>query len=525
MSAISSRPTAIPANSAKRQRHLQWFGLLLVVWAGCFWQTLWSMVEIWSRSDTFAHGFLIFPISIFLIWQKRQLLQQIPVTTAPLALIPLFLMVSGWFLGEAVDANVIKQLAVVLILPALVLLCFGWKMLLQLSFPLAYLLFAVPMGEAMVPVLQNITADIVVAALQLTQIPVYREGFYISTPQGNFLVAEACSGIRYLIASVALGTLYAYLTYRSRTKQLIFAFVSVILPIIANGVRAYGIVLIAHFSGMKYAVGVDHLIYGWLFFGLLIFLMFYIGSFWADPKPAMQQQNTATVSGAPLAPACAAVLIMLLPSLSQRLLPPLSTTADFRLAALQDRLSPLPASMETDLPEFSGSSAHVSGRWLKDGKSPVLFYAAFYLHSDNQKLVSWHNQPYQRRLWTPDSARLQPVSVSGYADFTVQETDLRALNGQKRLLWHWYGSGNQFSANPYLITLLQAVGKVLHISQHGSFYALSINYEGSTTQARQQLQQQLYLMLPLIIEANTPEKTTLASCQQADSCEPVKELN
>lgn len=141
-----------------------------------------------------------------------------------------------------------------------------------MAFPLGFLLFAVPVGEALIPPLQQVTAWFTVEGLRLTGIPVWWEGLYLSIPAGHFEVAEACSGLRYLMASVALGVLYAYLTYRSPWRRLAFVVLSMVMPIVANGIRAYGIVMIAHLEEMKYATGVDHLIYGWLFFGLVVLL-------------------------------------------------------------------------------------------------------------------------------------------------------------------------------------------------------------------------------------------------------------
>ena len=110
-------------------------------------------------------------------------------------------------------------------------------------------------------------------------------------------MVEACSGVRYLISSITLGCLYAYLTYRSTLRRALFIGLSIVVPIIANGLRAYMIVMIGHLSGMELATGVDHLIYGWLFFGLVMFVMFWIGSFW--------REDVATAS-APAASACRA---------------------------------------------------------------------------------------------------------------------------------------------------------------------------------------------------------------------------
>src|SRR4029453_4693921 len=124
--------------------------------------------------------------------------------------------------------------------------------------------------------------DFTVTALRLSGIPVYREGTFFTIPSGNWSVVEGCSGLRYLIASITVGTLYAYLTYQKLWKRGLFFAFSVIVPIISNGMRAYMIVMIAHLSDMKLALGVDHLIYGWGVFGGVILLLFWAGSFWRD---------------------------------------------------------------------------------------------------------------------------------------------------------------------------------------------------------------------------------------------------
>jgi exosortase A len=157
------------------------------------------------------------------------------------------------------------------------------------------LLFAVPFGEFLLPPLMEQTADFTVFALRATGIPVYREGLYFTIPSGNWSVVEACSGLRYLIASITLGFLYAYLTYHSIRRRAIFVVVSVIVPIVANWLRAYMIVMIGHLSSMKLAVGVDHLIYGWLFFGLVMLILFWVGSFWREDFAQPSETPVSTV--------------------------------------------------------------------------------------------------------------------------------------------------------------------------------------------------------------------------------------
>ncbi|UUZ51375.1 exosortase [Massilia sp. B-10] len=113
-----------------------------------------------------------------------------------------------------------------------------------------------------------------------------RNGTHFELPTGNWSVVEACSGVRYLISSVTIGCLYAYLTYRSKLRRAVFIAASIVVPVIANGLRAYMIVMIGHTSNMALATGVDHLIYGWIFFGIVMFIMFWIGSYWRQDTDA-----------------------------------------------------------------------------------------------------------------------------------------------------------------------------------------------------------------------------------------------
>jgi exosortase A len=237
-----------------------------------------SIVAIWNSSETFAHGYVILPISLWLIWKRRATLMQMSPQPYWPALLSLAVCGFGWLLAEMGDVQVVRQYAFAAMLPLTVVTVCGLRISWAIAFPLAYVLLAVPFGEVFIDPLINLTADFTVWALQMTGIPVLRDGTNFSIPTGNWSVVEACSGVRYLIASFTLGCLYAYLTYRSRKRQLLFVLVSILVPIVANGLRAYMIVMIGHLSGMELATGVDHIIYGWLFFGLVMFIMFWLGS-------------------------------------------------------------------------------------------------------------------------------------------------------------------------------------------------------------------------------------------------------
>ena len=241
------------------------------------WPTVYSLIVKWYESETFSHGFFIFPVSVYLIWRCRGRLLSINPSPSVVGFAALSLLSVVWFLAYTANILVMQQFAVVASIPALVWSLLGKHVANEIKFPLLFLIFAVPMGEFLIPYLMDYTAVFTVEALRLTGISVFRDGMNFSTAAGDFKVAVACSGIRYLIASVVLGTLYAYLNYQSYFRRVVFILLSILVPILANGIRAYGIVMIAHLSGMKYAVGIDHIIYGWFFFGAVMLLLFMLG--------------------------------------------------------------------------------------------------------------------------------------------------------------------------------------------------------------------------------------------------------
>ena len=286
---------AVLSKHWKRQGGL--LGIFLVLLSIFYYSSYSSMVSVWARSETFAHGFIILPICAWLIWRIRDqigaTLPQVNYLGIPILLLFGFL----WLVANYVGVLAIEQLAATMMIPVLVFTLLGWQTTSVMAFPLLFILFAVPLGEELTPALINFTADFTVYMVKLVGIPIYREGSFFQLPTGNWSVVAACSGVRYLIASVTLGVLYAYLNYQSLSKRAIFVVASFVIPVIANGLRAFMIVMIGHYSDMQLATGVDHLIYGWIFFGIVIFIMFYVGSFWRDDDSNIQLRGVSWTLG------------------------------------------------------------------------------------------------------------------------------------------------------------------------------------------------------------------------------------
>ncbi|MCX7283981.1 MAG: EpsI family protein, partial [Novosphingobium sp.] len=178
-----------------------------------------------------------------------------------------------WLLGDFAGLSLATQLGAVLMAQASVLTLLGPRACAALLFPLAYMLFLVPAGDELIPTLQTITAAITMVLLDLSQVPAHIEGVFITTPGGYFEVAEACSGVKFLIAMIAYGALVANVCFRAWPRRIAFMALSVAMPILANGMRAWGTIYIAQSQGIEFASGFDHIFYGWIFFAVVMALV------------------------------------------------------------------------------------------------------------------------------------------------------------------------------------------------------------------------------------------------------------
>ena len=260
---------------------IAWIAVLILLWG-----TFADMWRVWGTTGTFTHGYAIFPIALFLLWQGRARWMELPLQPNLAGVLLVAAAAAVWLAGALLHLNVVMQFAAVGMLAASVIGIAGLAAFRAAAFALLFMFFAVPAGEELVPWLMDFTAHFTVGALEAVGIPVYSEGRLFSIPTGNFSVEKACSGIRYLIASIVLGTLFAHFYYRSAWRRVLFVALCVVVPVLANGLRAFLIVILAHLSNNEIAVGIDHLIYGWFFFGLVMLLVFWIGRRFAEPPVA-----------------------------------------------------------------------------------------------------------------------------------------------------------------------------------------------------------------------------------------------
>jgi exosortase A len=363
--------------------------------------TTWSMVTVWSRSNTYAHGFIVVPVVLGWLWLRRRTLALLPVQPWWPGLPALACLSLLWWMSNTVGANAAQQFAVVAMVPALIATVFGVGWVRALLLPLAFLFFAVPAGDVLIPALTEWTADFVMLGLQVLDVPVFREADQVLISSGVWRVKESCSGIRYLMACATLGTIYAAMTYRSTRKRWLFIGGLVLFAVVANWVRALGIVLLAHHTDNKLAVGVDHLIYGWVFFGVVLGTAFGVGGIWRDDMrlrdaPAARPVRPPTWIDRmpwPIAVAVASVALIGVWPLQSRFAaePPSAASAALTVRAAP-QWTPKQSPSTTWRPSFRNATHQHAQVYERDGKRVTLVVAAYRNASRDAKLVSSSNR-------------------------------------------------------------------------------------------------------------------------------------
>src|SRR5690242_4299817 len=260
-------------------------GSLLItaaVFSFLFWLEIRSAVRVWLGSTAYNHCFLVLPMAAMLVWLRRPILARLRPSYAPWALLLVLGLSAVWFFAALLDVLEAEQLLIIAIFEALVLAIVGLRVFKALLAPLLFLFFLVPFGAFLVPTLQSITVAFAVNGLKLVGIPVFADGISIEIPEGHFEVVEACAGLRFLVASIVFGCFFATIMYNSRMRRAAFIGLSIVLPIIANGFRAFGLILLAHLEGSAASALADHVLYGWGFFTLVTLLLIAIGMGFAE---------------------------------------------------------------------------------------------------------------------------------------------------------------------------------------------------------------------------------------------------
>jgi exosortase A len=273
------------------------FGVVLV-----YWQVLRKLVYDWGHDDNYSHGFLIIPIALYFVWERRAKLSAITPRPTWFGLVVFaggILVLLAGLLGSELF---LSRISLIGVLAGMILFLFGWAHFRALLFPLTFLLLMIPLpaiifNQIAFP-LQILASRAGEFAIRSADIPVLREGNVLVLANTSLEVAEACSGIRSLISLLTLGIVLGYFADQRGWVRTVIALSTVPVAIISNGARVAGTGMAAHRWGPSVADGFLHEFSGWAVFMVAFALMFGLQQLIVRLVPARRINQTAKAAAA-----------------------------------------------------------------------------------------------------------------------------------------------------------------------------------------------------------------------------------
>ncbi|HVJ52755.1 MAG TPA: exosortase A [Aliidongia sp.] len=507
-----SEATGPLAASAETGRHwgrsLGLLGLLILGILALYHTAAEAAVHVWLISPTFNHCLLILPTSAYLVWQRRALLRDAAPSLSLPTLLLLLPLTGLWLFGQLVGVLEIEQFAMIAMIEVAILAVLGWPVYRLVLFPALFLFFLIPSGEYLIGPLQRFTTDFIAIGLDLAGIPAYIEGTVIELGNGTFQVAEACAGLRFLIATIVVGVLFAHLYFTRPVKIILFMIACFWVPVIANGFRALGIVLLAHATDNRVAAGADHIIYGWGFSVVILFVLLFVGARFADPPRNLTASAAARRGSVPGFSSLVAALVLTLALAAAG--PALAWQRERQPVLVDSNSLKLPATLgsftvSADAPDwhplFLEPDAHVMAQLTEpsDGafaQPPVGLELLYYGRMrKGRELVSSSNRLWSEEgTWRQISDGVAKVKIGG-RPVEVRTAVMTSVVG-KRLVWSWYWMDGRFTISKPLLKLLQLETTFSHC-QGGAFIALSTPIESTPAIATARLTEAAEALGPL----------------------------
>lgn len=468
--------------------------ILIVV---VYLQTVVYLMKIWGDISVgeYGHGYLVLAISFYLVMVNRKRLLSIAPCPS-YAILPLVLLASlFWLSALIVDVEVLQTVGLLLVILASAWTIVGHKAIKILAFPILFISFAIPIWFPLSPLLQDLTADVVFWITRFIEVPAFREENLIVLPAGTFAIEEPCSGLRYLLAALTLGSLYGYMNYVTLPARIAVVLVAAAVAILANILRVFVVVYMGYITDMQHPWVHDHLMLGWYIFGGLVAVMLFLDSrFYRHAETTETQvvsDESRTVQcdkgGLHLLVISVVCTVLLMSGpivvyLTENQSYPSASDYSLILPTGTEGWAGPGESSNNWMPIYKGS---ISQKMDYQKQSDVVsLYVGYYpRQKQGEEVVNVMNRISHKKVWRKKYAHAYDRQLTGYH---VKEQLLENSRFNKRLVWYWYDIGGRVTSNKYEAKVLQLVSMVTG-KTHAKVLAISVEIKEDVSVARQSL--------------------------------------
>ena len=436
-------------------------GLFCLLIVAAFFSTSEAIWGLWMSDDnpTYSHGPLLLLVSIWIFvqeWRARKAFLHLKISILPIILLAGLSFL--WFLAALGTVQIVQMLALVLIIALIFWSVLGIQQSLIFLFPILLMLCALPVWDGLGYYLQVISAVIVGELASWTISPTVREGMFILIPAGTFEVASGCSGLSYFIVSIIISLLYVYFNRIPLRQAGYYVLAAMAIAIVSNIIRVYTIVLSGQLTNMQsYFITGEHVSLGWVIFGIsitayLIFLQRFLpGKAENSEKLDSEKEESENVRKEP-APEVTLVTAKHIAGLVALCL--CVFIGPIAEAYYQDSLSQ-DRSFAAYVPQTAGDwekyeylsdyhpkvrpgnfSLETGYQHTGLGTKVFLYLNYFYSQRQGEEAINDLDRMADGRTWQKISAILYNPGLEKFDE--VQEYQLSARNGDKKLIWRWY---------------------------------------------------------------------------------------
>ena len=454
-------------------------------------QTFARIIDMWSIRD-YQYGWLVYPISFYVLAKKRDALALTQWRTSVWGVLLVVSLVLVWIMARAVGIQVVEFASATLLIFAAFFALAGTDAIRTTAFPLLLLLAAVPMGGFLVEPLMKITAEIASSLLNVTGVPVLREGQFFVLPGGSFEVADVCSGLRYLLAGAMASLAYAYVTYSNNAKRMLFVGIGAIVIVFMNGVRAFIVMYVASATDMKVLGGQDHVMFGMVLFAMVFIVLIWAGEAYADRGSEHTQAHVGKRDNAGSAVSGILVILTLLTLIAG----PVFSSAMINRGAQPIVDVPFPSldscGQSTDWtsderPVFLNADYHKQRLFNCGDHETGIYVASYGKQQQGKELIGWGNRVWPDRWRRYADQSTVSVTLDG-ASFEVQQVLVRDPTGWK-LIWYWYHVGSSITSSPMRVKVSETLRALTLQPSESSVVVVSVtsSNEGNAADLRKQL--------------------------------------
>lgn len=491
--------------------------LLMLLTLFLYQQTIMYLMRMWGQLDgDYGHGYLVLLISAYMIFHNRRRLMALTPCPERRAILALLAASMLWMVAALVDIEVLQPVGLLLLLMSIIWLMLGTQALRVLVLPVLFIGFAIPVWFPLLPVLQELTTDAVFWAIRIMNIPALRLENMIVLPSGKLSVEETCSGLRYLMAALTLGTLFAYLNYVAFSARLIVVLVVAGAAVMANILRVFTVVYLGYTTDMQHPLVSDHVTFGWYIFAgmvvvllvidMLIHRVYLHDSIRAPdavvheltPCTKVRSQLVVTVLSGVLLVSAGPIIVSWIKNQPQST----SYPVQIKLSVDAGRWSVIDGVEDDWVPQYRGAVDHKL-IFQDDNNREIHLYLGMYpIQKQGEELIYDSNTISGDRVW---SARYQRAKQYNFGGQLVLEQLLEKDDGSQRLVWYWYHVAGQDTVSEYQAKALQVLGFLIDKRQ-ASILAIAAELDGEPDYTREMLGQFVEEMAPSLIRIIDDDK-------------------